>query len=107
MLNKTYRSSILFSVFALEASLKSLKYLDKLDCHNDKLHHLIHCANNEGLLAVMSDEITKLIDLKEYRNKLVHCGSKDIKYLSQECAKKRVLVDLNLINRSINTIFSN
>lgn len=104
MLNKTYRSSILFSVFALEASLK---YLNELNCPNDNLYSLIKCACEQGFLDAMSDEIDELSDLRDYRNKLVHCAPKDIKFLSQECAKKRVLVDLNLINRSINTIYSN
>ena len=104
MLNKTYRSSILFSVFALEASLK---HLDKLECPSNKLHRLIKCAFEQGYLNALSDELTELIELKNYRNKLVHCGPEDIKFLSHKFAQKRVLVDLNLINRSINAIYSN
>lgn len=102
MLNKTYRSSILFSVFALEASLKCLD----INCPGRSLDRLIKCACKQGFLGAMSDEETELINLKNYRNKLVHCDSDDVKFLSQEFAQKRVLADLNLINQSINAIYS-
>lgn len=102
MLNETYRSSILFSVFALEASLKHLD----IDCPGRSLDSLIRCACKQGFLGAMSDEENELINLKNYRNKLVHCDIYDVQSLSQDFAQNRVLADLNLINRSINAIYS-
>lgn len=105
MLNGTYRSSILFSVFAFEASLKCIRKKHGLSPKKG-LESLIKWAIENELLEIEEYEGSEWEKLKKYRNRLVHCGPKDITYITQDKAESRLLADLNLVNQSINNVFS-
>lgn len=105
--NETFRSSILFSVFALEAALKcTYKKIEKIEPGNISLHRLIKWATNRGIIDNPKDEYDELMDLKNYRNKLVHCNPSEYEEIKTNIAEDRVFADLYLINQSLNSIFN-
>ncbi|BDZ71434.1 hypothetical protein [Methanobacterium petrolearium] len=104
--NKTFRASILFSVFALEAGLKcTYKNLENCNPGKISLHALIDWATKKGVLENTDDEYDELMELKEYRNKLVHCNPTEHNDITSKIAERRAFTDLNLINQSLNSIF--
>ncbi|MFA0832631.1 MAG: hypothetical protein ACC609_01325 [Methanobacterium formicicum] len=102
--NETFRSSILFSVFALEAGLK-FTYKNLGNPGNKSLSYLITWATEEGVLENTEDEYDELNELRKYRNKLVHCDPAEHDDITSDIAEKRAVTDLNLINQSLNSIF--
>ncbi len=107
--NETFRSSILFCVFAFEAGLKCMYYTVEKKIPNEPLRRLIDWANNNNLLEKLDEDYDEgyeeLIKLKDYRNILVHCSPKEREDISSEIAGNRAVADLNLINQSLNSIF--
>lgn len=105
--NETFRSSILFSIFALEAGLKcTYKNVENCNPGRKTLHDLIDWATEKGVLENTKDEYEELIELKKYRNKLVHCNPAEHNDITSKIAEKRAVTDLNLINQSLNSIFN-
>jgi hypothetical protein len=107
LINETFRSSILFSIFSFEAGLKYI-YWNKMNKNPKKesLCNLIKWAKKNNILDDLDDEITELISLKNYRNALVHCNPLEREHISSEIAENRAVADLNLINQSLNSIFN-
>jgi hypothetical protein len=105
MLSGTYRSSILFSVFAFEASLKCIRVKQGLS-PKKSLEDLIKWAIDNQLLEINEYKGSEWEKLKKYRNRLVHCGPIDVPYITHDKAENRLLADLNLVNQSINSVFS-
>ena len=105
-----HRSSILFSTFALEASLryKYAKLVNENRAHRIRFNKLIDWGISTNLLE--QDEFNKVNVnfIRDYRNDLAHCNmnKRNAEFkISREYAQKRSNIIIRLVELFVNSIF--
>jgi len=109
--NNLHRSSILFCIFALEASLriKYAKMVSKKNAYKINFHDLIKWGQKQKLVERSEFDSSNIASLIKYRNDLAHLNLNKVsneKKISRNYAEKMSEIIINMVKLFINSIFT-